>query len=429
MKSFLENLASADYKVNPDTGRKYRARVIQFKNSGMKDKLEPEKETTVKQNEEHMANMEKYVEALEKNVDFRSAKELQEKKLTPAELKKREEVAKAIERENPDMPMGRKMAIATATAKKVAEEMKPYVSHSGTTAEVLDSKGNTVASYNKKEHGVDYIKKAQAHLKKHFNSLKEEVKVGDKVHLGVGTKGGAGYRGTVHKIDGETVHVNVGSGKWGDRIVKGHISKLTKEEVEQIDELSAEKMLAYRSKAVEKLGKGTPEQDAKRKTGIGVSGSKIKQALKKEEVEIIQEVNHREFASHGLMHPTLAKMMVPKREMDFYHSKTGDKLSGVVVKNDGSTVQVKAHGENSKMGAGQLHTFKVSSKMPEMKNEETGSWKTETEWKKSKPSVVTDKSGAKHTPMSRVRDLARKALAKTKKAETIEVHKGENDGN
>jgi len=48
--------------------------------------------------------------------------ELLEKTLTPAEMKKREEVAKAIERENPEMPMAKKMAIATATAKKVAEE-------------------------------------------------------------------------------------------------------------------------------------------------------------------------------------------------------------------------------------------------------------------------------------------------------------------
>lgn len=47
---------------------------------------------------------------------------LQEKTLTPAEKKKREEVAKAIERENPGMPMGMKMAIATKTAKRVAEE-------------------------------------------------------------------------------------------------------------------------------------------------------------------------------------------------------------------------------------------------------------------------------------------------------------------
>jgi hypothetical protein len=49
--------------------------------------------------------------------------ELDEKKLTSAEMKKREEVAKAIERDQPEMPMGKKMAIATATAKKVAEEL------------------------------------------------------------------------------------------------------------------------------------------------------------------------------------------------------------------------------------------------------------------------------------------------------------------
>jgi hypothetical protein len=49
--------------------------------------------------------------------------DLDEKTLTPAEMKKREEVAKAIERENPNMPMAKKMAIATSTAKKVAEDI------------------------------------------------------------------------------------------------------------------------------------------------------------------------------------------------------------------------------------------------------------------------------------------------------------------
>lgn len=47
---------------------------------------------------------------------------LQEKILTAAEKRKREEIAQAIERDNPGMPMDKKMAIATATAKKVAEE-------------------------------------------------------------------------------------------------------------------------------------------------------------------------------------------------------------------------------------------------------------------------------------------------------------------
>ena len=54
--------------------------------------------------------------------------ELDEKTLTPAEMKKREEVAKAIKRENPKMPMGKKMAIATATAKKVAEDLEAAIS-------------------------------------------------------------------------------------------------------------------------------------------------------------------------------------------------------------------------------------------------------------------------------------------------------------
>ena len=48
---------------------------------------------------------------------------LGEKKLTDAEMKKREEIAQAMERENPGMDMGKKMAIATATAKKVAGEV------------------------------------------------------------------------------------------------------------------------------------------------------------------------------------------------------------------------------------------------------------------------------------------------------------------
>ena len=46
---------------------------------------------------------------------------IEEKTLTAAELKKREEIAKAMERDEPGMDMGKKMAIATAVAKRVAE--------------------------------------------------------------------------------------------------------------------------------------------------------------------------------------------------------------------------------------------------------------------------------------------------------------------
>jgi len=63
------------------------------------------------------------VEADEINNLLDEALAILEKTLTPAELKKREEIAKAIGRGNPKMPMAQKMAIATAQAKKVAEEV------------------------------------------------------------------------------------------------------------------------------------------------------------------------------------------------------------------------------------------------------------------------------------------------------------------
>ena len=48
-------------------------------------------------------------------------KKMKEKTLTPAEVRKRDKIAKAIKKDDPDMPIDKKMAIATATAKRVAE--------------------------------------------------------------------------------------------------------------------------------------------------------------------------------------------------------------------------------------------------------------------------------------------------------------------
>lgn len=132
----------------------------------------------------------------------------------------------------------------------------------------------------------------------------------------------------------------------------------------------------------------------------------------KEEVEL-QEANHREFAQQGKMHPDMAKHMKAGQEMDFYHSKTGDKISGIVKKNDGKEVHVKAH-KDGKMGAGDVHKFTVSSKLDESTKAEDppfdGPYK-----KVSGDGSVKDKSGAVHTPMSRARDLARKAMQKKMK--------------
>lgn len=60
--------------------------------------------------------------------------------------------------------------------------------------------------------------------------LKEDhVKVGDKVHAGFGTRGGAGFRGVVDKVDDRFVYVNIGKDKYGDRIIKAPHAQVMKE--------------------------------------------------------------------------------------------------------------------------------------------------------------------------------------------------------
>ncbi len=91
----------------------------------------------------------------------------------------------------------------------------------------------------------------------------------------------------------------------------------------------------------------------------------------KEEYEMNEmRINGREYASQGVMHPDHAKMDIHKvsgQHVDFYASKTGDKMQGKVVKNDGKTVHIQAHKE---LGDGKLHKFKVTPNLPKPTNEE-----------------------------------------------------------
>lgn len=96
----------------------------------------------------------------------KEAEDVNEKRLTMKELSKREEVAKAIERENPDMPMGKKMAIATSTAKKVAEALD------------YNAKAKENADFH---HGqaMDYAKEITNMLGDYKKHLKGEKNVGE----------------------------------------------------------------------------------------------------------------------------------------------------------------------------------------------------------------------------------------------------------
>ena len=87
-----------------------------------------------------------------------SFQQLIEKTLTPAEKKKREEIAKAMEKDNPDMPMDKKMAIATATAKRVAEsDFEPHM--------MYDPKTGKGYKANKPEDHVRMKKMGYTHEK------------------------------------------------------------------------------------------------------------------------------------------------------------------------------------------------------------------------------------------------------------------------
>lgn len=106
--------------------------------------------------------------------DYLESEEMEEKTLTPAELKKREKIAKAIERDNPNMPMDKKMAIATATAKRVAESKDDE--YHKTLSQTKNSYEGIAAL--KKKHGMSHTK-AVATMSRLMKDSKPEKKLKD----------------------------------------------------------------------------------------------------------------------------------------------------------------------------------------------------------------------------------------------------------
>lgn len=173
--------------------------------------------------------------------------------------------------------------------------------------------------------------------------------------------------------------------KWAESDAAGdhEVHHVYQEEVEidgeQLDELNKSTLGSYVKKATRstatnawKAGTHTAfdpkaQEDERSKAFVKankrMSGvNKAVDRLTKEEVESIDEVNHREFAEAGKMHPTMAKHMKTGSEIDFYSSENGDKLSGKVTKNDGKHVHVQAN-KDGKVGGGKTHKFAVSKNL------------------------------------------------------------------
>jgi hypothetical protein len=158
-----------------------------------------------------------------------------ERTLTPAEMKKREQIAKAMGRENPKMDMSKKMAIATAQAKKISEENidfnhPNYIGDHANLAKYADKHGSIdkealhTAAKHMKAGNMDA-------LKKHLRAMDTDPR--DKALEYVARRHYAtlGYR------------------------MKG-----MKEEVEQIDEISTNTLVSYSQKAHKQV-KGNQPSD------------------------------------------------------------------------------------------------------------------------------------------------------------------------
>ena len=103
--------------------------------------------------------------------------EIVEKSLTPAEIKKRDEIKKAMERDNPNMDKAKKIAIATATAKRVAETIVNDIDRllekekEAPKKVPQDPDADEVKGTQPKKYYKGVAKKSKISRARHFNKL------------------------------------------------------------------------------------------------------------------------------------------------------------------------------------------------------------------------------------------------------------------
>jgi Cu/Ag efflux protein CusF len=220
---------------------------------------------------------------------------------------------------------------------------------------------------------------------------------------------------------------NAASNVHGPKYTRAHLLDVAqtamKEEVE-LDEVSKDTLQRYRHAA--KSERMHPEKGEQRKVGMGLAlkkilgsdkiGNKPKVKATKEEVEVnevltksttagetihdfvhsknpkfagkskekrkemalaayyakqrneetITEVNNRDYAAKGKMHPDMAKSMKVGQEGDFYAHGTGDKVYGKVIHNNGKTIHIKqSHDSYSDKKVSKTHKFNITPHLGE----------------------------------------------------------------
>jgi hypothetical protein len=216
---------------------------------------------------------------------------IDEKTLTPAEMKKREEVVKAIKKGNPKMDKSMAYAIATKTAKRVAEEaeeldeisvkkLTDYAAkasdargHRNMPAEKLDKRYKSMALAHEKirarhakvaaegyvptadeptEADKKTAQKVRDMLAKEKKPVKEEAQIDELSRATIGryslkAKSIADNEGGKDRTKGREL---AGRKRWGGSMSGVEKAKvMATEESEQIDELSKKTLGSYVSKA------------------------------------------------------------------------------------------------------------------------------------------------------------------------------------
>ena len=216
-------------------------------------------------------------------------KPMGEKTLTSNEKKKREEIAQAIKRDNPDMPMAKKMAIATATAKKVAEEVKyPHPMYDPKTGKKVMAK--SPADHNK------YDKMGYTHDKPDINEIsvdklarygsaaakdvqRQRNKVKGALDQPLSTKhqkaGMDAMKKLTKRSKGSDMYVDKMTGR---SKVKPSLATVGKDKKESVNEVSKEKLFNYMRKSAADVSKasGDARRQDKRIGGQKKADDKIR---------------------------------------------------------------------------------------------------------------------------------------------------------
>ena len=289
----------------PETARKHaEAYLTAYSNIGPKA-AENASMDFARANKKHMYEEVDIDTVLDEALDLLMS--IDEKTLTPAEMKKREEVVKAIKRDDPKMDKSMAYAIATKTAKRVAEDveeidelsvgaLKKY--RTAARADAYDADDvDDERRFRKRAAGSNTagkkIVRQGGKLKEDAEDLDESAKIADHLIKR--------YGDNVRKS-----HVRSAAGDFGvdasklAKAVRTKLGKTSLAEDEQIDELSKETKASYMKKAGAEIDKHWDNSKKDARSAYKYYGRKnTMKKIANEEVEELDEISAKKLTDYA----------------------------------------------------------------------------------------------------------------------------------